>query len=287
MTSTTPPSPRAIEFAALRSGIQQERAALLRHPLYDSFRTLDDVQFFMEHHVFAVLDFMSLLKALQRALTCLDLPWTPRGDATVRRIVNEIVLGEESDEVPGIGAIAHFELYRAAMIEAGARVDVVDAFVARVQAGVALSPALALSKAPPAARRFVERTFATIESGSTPRIVGAFALGREDVIPEMFREIVSRISHRSGRDVGLLVTYLERHVSVDGDSHGPLTARLVESVCGDDPSAWRDAREGARDALHARREFWDSITQAMRRGHDREGEDRGAADRETRLAAES
>lgn len=287
MTSTTPTPQRSIEFTTLRSGIQQERAALLRHPLYDSFHTLDDVRFFMEHHVFAVLDFMSLLKAMQRALTCLDLPWTPRGDANVRRIVNEIVLGEESDEVPGIGAIAHFELYRAAMIEVGAQVDVVDAFVTRARAGVGVSEALAGSKAPPAARQFVERTFATIETGSTPRIVGAFALGREDVIPEMFREIVSRISQRSGRDVGLLLTYLERHVSVDGDSHAPLTARLVESVCGGDPSAWRDAQEGARDALIARREFWDSITLALRRGHDRAHRDRGPAGRETRPAAES
>ncbi|MFN0244699.1 MAG: DUF3050 domain-containing protein [Planctomycetota bacterium] len=246
-------------YDALRSQLAAERMALVRHPLYAQLATLDDVRLFTEHHVFAVWDFMSLLKCLQRALTCVDVPWVPRGDTGARRLVNEIVTAEESDDGIGGGFTSHFELYRAAMQECGADVARVDAFVALVSRGTSVSAALQLARAPAAARAFVESTFVTIESRSIARVAGAFTIGREDVIPEMFRRVMAELSQQSGGGLTLLVHYLDRHVRLDGDQHGPMAARLLESLCGADEARWRDAQLGAREALAARGAFWDAI----------------------------
>lgn len=251
--------PTVRTLADLQHELASERAALVSHPIYARLATLADVRAFMEHHAFAVWDFMSLLKSLQRAFTCVDVPWVPRGDAVARRLVNEIVMGEESDDGVGGGYTSHFELYRAAMRQCGANVGRIDAFVARVAGGEGVRAALARAAAPEAARRFVESTFVTIESRSIPRIAGAFTIGREDVIPDMFTRLMTDLSRRSGGRLMLFVDCLERHIRLDGERHGPMAAQLLESFCGDDETLWEEVLTGAREALTARRVFWDEI----------------------------
>lgn len=250
-------------FADLQLELAPDRAALVTHPLYASLATLDDVRRFQEHHVFAVWDFMSLLKSLQRAVTCVDVPWTPRADRLGARLVNEIVLGEESDDAPGGGYTSHFELYRSAMLEAGADTRGIDAFVARLQGGEEVEAALRGADAPLAARRFVLDTFAILRTNSLPRIAAAFTLGREDVIPDMFVRLVDDLSRDSGGRLGLFREYLERHIHLDGERHGPMSARLLEELCRGDDEAWREARAGAQDALRSRVRFWTAVREAL------------------------
>lgn len=241
---------------ALHRHLAPLRQRLCAHGLYTRLRTLADVRRFLQHHVFAVWDFMSLLKALQRALTSIDVVWRPRGDAEARRLINEIVLGEESDEDGG-GYSSHYELYRRAMREAGADGTAIDAVLAQVVAGVDVFAAL--REAPGPARRFCTTTFEIVHGGSLPAIAAAFTLGREDVIPDMFTALVDDLHQRHPGGLPTLVDYLRRHIELDGERHGPMAARLLAHVCGDDAEKWTAAADGAERAIRARLQLWDEL----------------------------
>ena len=117
--------------------------------------------------------------------------------------------------------------------------------------------------APAPARRFATTTFEVVRSGSLPAIAASFTLGREDVIPSMFTELVRDLHRQGHADTTLLIEYLERHVEVDGEEHGPMAAQLLANVCGDDDDAWRRAEQAAVDALTARLGLWDGVVEAL------------------------
>ncbi|MGH7160692.1 MAG: DUF3050 domain-containing protein [Acetobacteraceae bacterium] len=236
------------------------------HPMYAHLRSADDVKVFMEYHVYAVWDFMGLLKALQRHLTCTDSLWMPTGTAGIRRLVNEMVLEEESDEVDGV-ATSHFELYRAGMQEAGASCAAIDSFIARIRQGWAVDAALAASAVPSGARGFVGTTFEAIASNQAHVIASAFAFGREDAIPNMFGAIVGRIPEREG--LATFERYLNRHIELDGGAHGSMAMAMLNQLCGNDPDKWREAAQSAAQALAARIALWTAIQEALERRQSR------------------
>jgi hypothetical protein len=245
-------------LSALQTRIQPYRAQLAEHPLYASLETLNDLRLLMQSHVFAVWDFMSLLKSLQRSLTCVDVPWQPTADAAARRFVNEIVLAEESDHHQG-RTFSHFELYLDAMRQSGADTRPVEAFTAALRSGQSVAQALTAPAVPAAAANFVRSTFAVIESGSLPAIASAFTFGREDLIPGMFRGFVRELNATRPGQVETFLFYLERHIELDGDDHGPLALRLIQSLCADDAARWQQATTAAEAALKARLALWDAI----------------------------
>ena len=240
--------------------LEPVRRDVAGHPMYAHLKSCDDVQVFMEHHVYAVWDFMALLKTLQRHLTCTKSTWSPAGTAQIRRLINEMVLEEESDEIDG-AAISHFELYRAAMQEAGADVSRIDAFLARIREGWAVDAALTACAAPAGARTFVRSTFEIIASDQPHVIASAFAFGREDAIPNMFGSIVGAIPDR--KTLTTFELYLNRHIQLDGDAHGSMAIAMLNQLCGDDPARWREAADAAVRALGARIAFWTAIQQAL------------------------
>ena len=93
------------------------REQLEQHPVFQRLANIADLRRFMRAHVFAVWDFMSLLKRLQRDLTCVEVPWIPRKDTVAAHLINEIVLGEESDIGPEGDASSHLEPYRTSVTE--------------------------------------------------------------------------------------------------------------------------------------------------------------------------
>jgi hypothetical protein len=231
------------------------RQMLATHPLYPSIRTLGHVRLFMESHVFAVWDFMSLLKALQRTLTCVDLPWVPKPFPASRRFINEIVLAEESDEYQG-RVISHFEIYLDAMDRLKADTTAIRQLVSCAPQGF---DSLSFEGVPRAAKEFVETTFGVIHGGSPAAQAAAFAFGREDAIPDLFRSLVRHLSQETSGELDQFVWYLERHIEVDGDDHGPLSLKMVADLCGDDLALWEDASEAAEQALGARLRLWDGV----------------------------
>jgi Protein of unknown function (DUF3050) len=234
---------------------------LANHPLYGSIRTLAHLRVFMESHVFAVWDFMSLLKSLQRALTSVEVPWVPTEHRASRRFINEIVLGEESDEYES-RPVSHFEIYLDAMARAGANVVAIEAVVAAARGCNRddLSPLdQALESAPPAARDFVRTTFRMIREGSVAARAAAFTFGREDAIPDMFRALVRDLNREMEGDLNQFVWYLQRHIEVDGDDHGPLSMRMIADLCATNINSWEQAGKAAEDAIRARLALWDGI----------------------------
>ena len=219
----------------------------------------------MEHHVFAVWDFMSFLKSLQRRLCCVELPWLPSADPTASRLVNEIVLAEESDEDGTGGFASHFELYRRTMDRSGANTADIDGFLDALRLGQPVSTAIESPAVPDPARRFVRQTFRLIDGGNLCAIASAFTFGREDLLPAVFQRIVDELSVEAGGKLEDFRYYLDRHIGLDGDEHGPMANRLLLSLCDSDESRWRAAEEAAVECLEARRALWDGIHDAIRR----------------------
>ena len=254
----------------LQQSLRPLRAQLFKHEVYRSIKTQDDLRTFMEHHVFAVWDFMSLLKALQGRLTGVTIPWSPRGDRNARRLINEIVLEEESDEDGEGGYISHFELYRAAMAQCGANTSRIDAFMGRLSQGQPVLEVLATTGVPKAAQAFVRTTWRIIESGPTHSIAAAFTLGREDLIPNMFRALVVDLDKSSPGQWHRFRYYLERHIHLDEEHHAPLALQMLTGLCGQDEEHWREAEESAHAALNARIALWDDVLEQLR-GDEKQG----------------
>ena len=247
----------------LQAQLQPARQRLVDHSLYYRIQSLDDLRVFMAYHVFAVWDFMSLLKALQRDLTCTTLPWVPTGNPATRRLINEIVLEEETDLDPEGRATSHFELYLRAMRECGADTAPVQRLLAALAEGASVPAALAAAQAPAAVQEFVKQTFAVIAAGQPHAVAAAFTFGREDVIPDMFRHLVADLGQRFPGQLDTFIYYLNRHIQLDEETHTPLAQQMVRDLCGTDPARWQQAAEAAQQGMAARVAFWDGIQAAL------------------------
>ena len=250
----------------IRDHIAPARERLLAHPLYGRLRDLGEVRTFMASHAFAVWDFMSLLKRLQRDLTCVSVPWVPVGDAEVRFLINEIVCGEESDVDPEGGRISHFDLYLRAMRAAGAEDAPVRALVAAVAGGADFAEALRAANPPAGAARFTAATLRLACEGKLHEVAATFTYGREALIPEMFLGVVRRLDADHPGKLAVFRYYLERHIEVDGGHHGEIARRMTALLCGDDPRKATEAADAAKAAIDARLELWDDIHRRLPAG---------------------
>lgn len=246
-------------LAQLKNTLSPLREELLNHRLYREIDQLTSLRLFMEHHVYAVWDFMSLLKALQRKLCCTEVPWLPPVDSHHCRLLNEIVLAEESDENEAGDYASHFDLYLDSMKQCGANTSVIEGFIHQLRQGVSLEAAISSPQIPEPARRFMRETFAVIDSGDVRAIASAFTFGREDLLPSVFQRIVDEVNTQAGGQLSRFKYYLERHIGLDGDEHGPMAQRLVESLCGADEQSWTIATHSAVRCLKARIDLWNGI----------------------------
>lgn len=247
----------------IKKVIEQDRQALLTHPLYKKVERLDQLQLFTEQHVYAVFDFMSLLKTLQQLLTCVQVPWVLVGTPNTRYLINEIVLGEESDVDEHGVRMSHFEMYVKAMQQLGASTSGIHAFLEDLQKGIAIHDVIKKQVAHPKVQAFLEFTFEVVATQKAHVVASVFTFGREDLIPEMFMNLVKELSTSHPEKISPFKYYLERHIEVDGDHHSHLAIEMVSALCGDDAHKWEEAAEYAKRSIQHRYQLWDAILELI------------------------
>jgi hypothetical protein len=244
------------QIEKIRNSIDTLRQEIINHQVYSIIKDVDDLKIFMQYHVYAVWDFMSLLKTLQNNLTCTTVPWFPKGSAVTRHLINEIVVGEESDiDLAGIRK-SHFELYLDAMNQCGADTSQIEKFVATLKNTGNFNSAFSAAETPKEARDFVNFTFEIINSNKDYLQSAIFTFGREDLIPSMFISIVNDIHKNFPESISIFKYYLERHIEVDGDHHSHLALQMTTNLCVNNEQYWEEAEQATIESLKKRIELW-------------------------------
>ena len=253
-----------MNISTINNKIQIHKNQLLKHSLYEKVQTMDDLRIFLENHVYAVWDFMSLLKALQSKLTCTTTPWFATANPETRYLINEIVLAEESDLTLDGRRQSHFEMYLEAMKACGADTSNIEKFLENVAETQNIFVSIKKSKLPAEIKAFLNFTFQTIEQGKAHEIAAAFTFGREDLIPSMFTAILNNFQANLPHiDLSKLIYYFERHIQLDADDHGPKALKMVTELCENDVLKWKEVENISIEALEKRIGLWDAIEEQI------------------------
>ncbi len=248
----------------INNSIKAQKSALLEHSLYSKVKTIEDLRIFLENHVYAVWDFMSLLKALQERLTCTTTPWFATKNPETRYLINEIVLAEETDLTLDGRHLSHYEMYIEAMEACGADTSKIEHFLSEIQSLQNIFVAIKKSDLHPNIKAFLDFTFRVIEEGKPHEIAAAFTFGREDLIPSMFFAILKNFEKQFPEtDLSKLIYYFERHIELDADEHGPMAMAMIEELCGNDIQKWKEVEEVSILALEKRIELWNAIEELI------------------------
>ncbi|MDC1180580.1 DUF3050 domain-containing protein [Flavobacteriaceae bacterium] len=249
----------------INNSIFNYRKELLNHSLYSKIKDIEDLRNFTKIHVFAVWDFMSLLKSLQKKLTCVETPWLPNRNSQTAYLINEIVLAEETDIDQNGERKSHYELYLDAIKCFGADTNDIDQFLSKLNDEDIFS-AIKSSNIQKEVKDFLEFTFNIIEEGKPHKVAAAFTFGRENLIPSMFTAILKNFQKNfPEQDISKLIYYFERHIELDEDEHGPMAIEMVKKLAENDPIKWKEIEEVSIEALKKRIELWNSIENIVTR----------------------
>ncbi|HVV69221.1 MAG TPA: DUF3050 domain-containing protein [Gammaproteobacteria bacterium] len=237
--------------------------AIKRHKLLTAIDSIEKLRLFTQIHVYAVWDFMALLKALQGKLTSMQPLWTPPINPMGCHLINTLLSEEESDHLPDGRYLSHFALYLEAMSHCGANIQPITGFISDIKADKPLSSLLARTDLPVPARRFIADTFTIIEKNSHA-IAASLAFAREYITSNLFSTLLRTIeptgSHYS---LETLKCYLQRHIDLDSDKHSQQSQQLVASLCGTDEIKWQEALDAAHFSLQSRIQLLDGIHAAI------------------------
>ena len=235
------------------------REKLATHPLYSKLKSPTDIFVFMSLHIYSVWDFMNLLKTLQRHFTCISIPWVPPKNPKLSRLINEIVLEEESDLIDGQHT-SHFMYYFKAIQSLNINAPHLNSFYTDLSCNVSYSTLISRPYIPTSAQTFMSSTFRFIET-STLAATSAFTFGRETLVPTLFEPIKSLHTH-SSPELSQFIAYIERHIELDGESHSKLSLELVSELIQSEQD-YQLVLNHAKKALESRIVFWDGIANSI------------------------
>ena len=244
----------------IENKIKPIRDKLLNLRLYSRISKIEDLQTFTENHIYAVWDFMSLLKALQINLTCTKTPWGPNKNSQTAYLINEIVLAEETDVNQEGDRKSHYELYLDAMEDIGASTKKSTDLISKMINSDDIFKTIDNLEIHPNIKEFLKFTFSVIEEGKPHKIAAIFTFGRENLIPNMFNEILHEFQKNITEiDISKLIYYFERHIELDEDEHGPMALEMVTELAKNDKIKWQEIEDISITALNKRILFWDAI----------------------------
>ncbi|BAW19054.1 hypothetical protein [Ralstonia phage RP31] len=253
------------ETAAQVTELRAQLDAMKNHRVFGMVKTIDDLQTFMSLHVYAVWDFMTLAKRLQCEYTGIKFPWVPPRLPKVARLINEIILAEESDDNGEGGTCSHFELYAMAMQEIGdIDMESLEAFVTNLRYGIppVESANRALIKADPEFRatvtNYIGDTTAVARTGLPEEVLAYFVFGREDSIPAMFSNLLEQMGDLAAKAT-TFTYYLKRHIQLDGEDHSVKAAEMLSLELEGNPIRTRTALIAGINAAKSRIALWDAI----------------------------
>jgi len=245
--------------------VKKEQFGLAMHRLFrdNMVESVEDLKVFMQSHVYAVWDFMSMLKYLQNSIVPSCVPWVPTklNRSPAARLINEIVVAEESDQTTWGGSLSHFDLYCQCMLEVGADTAPIEEVITAIKTQ-GLEYELTLPSIPAESCEFLKSTFGFINSEKSHCVASAFCFGRETLITEMFSNLLGQLKIPNNQ-APRFYHYLDRHIEIDGDEHGPASLNLIESLCEQDPVKIVESELAAVSAIHARVRLWDGIVQRL------------------------
>ena len=158
---------------------------------------------------------------------------------------------------------SHFELYLEAMEQIGAKTTEIKKLIGFVEEGYSVASALTLVNIQEETKEFVRFTFSMIETEELHKIASIFTFGREDLIPDMFIEILREMKEKGQKDISKLLYYLERHIEIDGGDHGPISLKMIDELCKNDIKKWDEVLESAKLALQYRVRLWDGVKKQL------------------------
>jgi hypothetical protein len=230
---------------------------LRNHELFYSVSTIEDLRIYMKYQVWCVWDFMALVKSIQLGIVPPAIIWTPPKDASLGAYIYEILLTEETDiNETATGRSSHFETYLRAMDQVGADTTQILRFMELLSSGTPFLTAIQTIQIPTQAKSFVQTTLSHAHS-ELHIAVAAFCLTREGIIPDMFTTFLGNFQLEL--NISTFKWYMNRHIVIDNDSHGPLSAKLFKTVVGTDPERLAEALDAALVALDARKALLDAI----------------------------
>ena len=76
----------------------------------------------------------------------------------------------------------------------------------------------------------------------------------------MFTALIKKLYKDNPEELSAFVYYLDRHIELDGDEHGPMAIQMMHHLCKEDDQKWLEAEEACVEALAARLKLWDAIS---------------------------